>query len=508
MLIVQNGSQVEPLNHIQGLDVNQEVKGAYTASFTSFNYPNNPGYGLLEEESIVFVEDQEFRVKQFEEVRNSKRIVAIHTFYDLADQRQDSIYGGTRTFNEFATFVLQGTGWTFSSTVSGSRFIENFGENNIIVLINALCAVYECEYEIRANKHVHFASQIGPDNDAQYRYGHNVKALSKKVDTTNLKTYIEGYGANGLFVSYTSPFAGDPRIGIRKADPIRDDRFTQSDSMLEHLKRELKDVPESFFELDSVELTNKELGERVWLIYEPLGIEFQTRILKQTKSIRNGKLVTTKVVLGNTLPKSTTDILISQKVEIDENKKEYRSKFTQTNELIHLSVEAINESIATIELRADSIVLSVTGLDTRMGQAESSISIQAGQISSKVSQTDYNGNTIASLINQSATTIDIQASKINLIGAVSVLSDISGNLGTITTGDINIFDEIRVGGGIHMRSSAFKVLRMGADPIDYGSISVNQGQMTIDAGNTIGFTSPVNFNNVNVSGLNVTAKWG
>lgn len=281
MLIIQNGSKVEPLNHIQGLEVNPEVNGAYTASFTSFNYPNNPGYALLEEESIVIVEDQKFRVKQLEENRHSKRIVAVHTFYDLADQRQDLIYGGTRTCNEFATFVLNGTGWTFSSTVSGSRLIANFGENNIIVLINALCTVYECEYEIRVNKHVHFAPQIGPDNDAQYRYGHNVKALSKKGDTSNLKTYIEGYGAGGLFVSYTSPLASNPNIGIRKADPVRDDRFTQADSMLEHLKRELTDEIEVYFELDSVELTNKELGERVWLIYEPLGIEFQTRILKQ-----------------------------------------------------------------------------------------------------------------------------------------------------------------------------------------------------------------------------------
>lgn len=65
MLIVQNSTKVEPLNQIQNLEVNQEVNGAYTASFTSFNYPNNPGYGLLEEESIVFVDDQDFRVKQF-----------------------------------------------------------------------------------------------------------------------------------------------------------------------------------------------------------------------------------------------------------------------------------------------------------------------------------------------------------------------------------------------------------------------------------------------------------
>lgn len=437
MLIVKNGSQVEPLNHTQSLEVNQEVNGAYTASFASFNYPNNPGYSLLEEESFVIVDEQEFRVKQFEEVRNIKRIVAVNTFYDLADQRQDSIYGGTRTFNEFATFVFKNTAWTFSSTVSGSRLIANFGENNIIVLINALCTVYECEYEIRANKHIHFAPKIGGDNDAQYRYGHNVKALSKKVDTTNLKTYIEGYGANGLFVSYTSPLASDLRIGIRKADPVRDDRFTQTDSMLEHLKRELNDSPEAYFELDSVELTNKELGERVWLIYEPLGIEFQTRILKQTKTIRNGKLVTTKVILGNTLPKSTTDILISQKIEIDENRKEYRSRIEQTNDRILLEVEAVNSSIATLEIKADNISLSVTQLDGRLGNAESSINIQAGQIQSKVSYSEYNGQTVSSMITQDAYAISLMAQNLKLQGLVSITS--LNNPGEVIIDSGNIF---------------------------------------------------------------------
>jgi len=90
------------------------------------------------------------------------------------------------------------------------------------------------------------------------------------------------------------------------------------------------------------------------------------------------------------VPRSLSDILTSTKIDVDVNKKQSQSSFEQTNE----------------------------------------------QISLKVSETDYNGNTIASLINQTATTIDIQASKINLVGAVTVLSDITGNLGTITAGTI------------------------------------------------------------------------
>jgi phage minor structural protein len=416
VLIVTQNNQSEMLNQIKGFEMDEEVNGSFTVKFTTFSMENNPGYELLKEESVINIDGYDFRVKQLRTTRNRKDVTAISTFFDLTGNRQEEIYGGTHTFSEFAAYVLNGTGWSFSSTVTESRLIANFGTDNVIKLVQALCAVYECEYKIMPNNHVVFSKQIGGDYDAQYRYGHNVQALSESVDTTNLRTQITGYGAEGLVVTYTSPNAS--RIIV--ADPITDDRYTQSESMLEHLKRELIDYPEATFEMDSVELTNKELGERVWLIYEPMNLEFQTRVLSKKSVIRGDKLVTESVVLGNTIPKTLGDILTSQKVEIDENRKETRSKFEQTNDRITLEVEAVNESIATIELRADTIELSVTDISGRLGSAESSISIQAGQIESKVSQTDFNGNTIASLINQTATTITLDVTRINMLGITNV----------------------------------------------------------------------------------------
>lgn len=65
---------------------------------------------------------------------------------------------------------------------------------------------------------------------------------------------------------------------------------------------------------------------------------------------------------------------------------------------------------------------NLTALTTRVTDAESSITQHSDAIALKVSQSDYNGNTIASLINQTATTITISASKINLTGAVTISS--------------------------------------------------------------------------------------
>lgn len=74
----------------------------------------------------------------------------------------------------------------------------------------------------------------------------------------------------------------------------------------------------------------------------------------------------------------------------------------------------------------------IGGLSARMASAESSITQNATEIASKVSTTDYNGNTIASLINQTSTTITIDAQHINLNGAVT-FSDLNSNL----QGEIN-----------------------------------------------------------------------
>ena len=81
---------------------------------------------------------------------------------------------------------------------------------------------------------------------------------------------------------------------------------------------------------------------------------------------------------------------------------------------------AIDGANAKIELKASAS--DVTALANRVTTAEIAIDAQAGQISSKVSQTDYTGSTIASLINQSATTVKIQAQHINLEGAVTISS--------------------------------------------------------------------------------------
>lgn len=101
---------------------------------------------------------------------------------------------------------------------------------------------------------------------------------------------------------------------------------------------------------------------------------------------------------------------------------------------------------AAIVLKADALV--VDNMGGRLNSAELNINAISGSISSMVSKTDFNGNTIASLIAQSAEAIDVISQNINLVGAVNVLSDITGNLGTITSGTILIDTNATVGNNL------------------------------------------------------------
>lgn len=90
-----------------------------------------------------------------------------------------------------------------------------------------------------------------------------------------------------------------------------------------------------------------------------------------------------------------------------------------------VTMTQLSQTSASIEARAAATYATINtanGLATRLSTAESNISINATSIESKVSLTDYTGATIASKINQSATSVVIQAAHISLAGKTIALT--------------------------------------------------------------------------------------
>lgn len=76
----------------------------------------------------------------------------------------------------------------------------------------------------------------------------------------------------------------------------------------------------------------------------------------------------------------------------------------------------IKETDKKINLHAESI----TSMGNRVSRAESDISMNAKEIELRVKDEDLDGNEVVSRINQTSTTVTIEASKINLVGKVTI----------------------------------------------------------------------------------------
>lgn len=109
-------------------------------------------------------------------------------------------------------------------------------------------------------------------------------------------------------------------------------------------------------------------------------------------------------------------------------------KIFEVNESISTLSSELTQTASEIRAEVSAVQTDVGDLETRVTSAEAAIVVNANNISSKVSQTDYNGATIASLINQSASTVTIQAQHIKLEGAITANQTFSiDNSGFMTT---------------------------------------------------------------------------
>lgn len=466
-----------PINNYKSLILNKEVSGGFMLSFTSFSLGNEQAYKQLKEEAIIKLGGYDFRIKQIKSNQFSKEIVAVSTFFDLGGKRTTEIYGGTKKISQFLQWTFKDLDWTYSmdSDIDDiSILVPNYGNDNYLKLIQGFCKIAELEFEIKPNNHVHFAKKIGVDNNAQYRYGHNIKALDVQVDTTNLATQIIGHGANGLHVTYTSPNV--EKFGIIQAEPISDERFTIADNLVEYIKSQLKDEPEIAITLDTIELLDKELGESVWLIYEPLDITIKSRILSQTKTIKNGQLKTSSVVIGNVKPQTSTDLLAQQKIEIDENKKQTMSYFEQTNDRISLIIEEtdgkLEDTKTEFEITAGQIRSEVSknyiDLNGKINSTYSSITQLSNEIGLKVNSSD-----LSSEIKLELGRATIQADQINFQGKVFGSSD-AQFLGKVSAERI-IGNEIN---GVKIRtSSSWRHIHLEEQVLNFNDLDVTKMQL-------------------------------
>ena len=232
----------------------------------------------------------------------SVEIKSVPLFFDTFDtERIYEEYNEHMTAMRCFTLIFEDSGYNFV-LVDSFDAIEwqglGGGETRLEMFKRALNR-YGAEFRISGNT-VYLHKQVGRDTQFQYRHRLNASNIVQENDATAMWTYAKGYGdfeegdeeggggwenAN-LIREYTSPLANIPQIGIRHAPPIKDGRVKIA-SVMDKALKELVDeslkisVTADIHDLrrQGYPLAQPELGDRVFLIDERIGLDEEVRVV-------------------------------------------------------------------------------------------------------------------------------------------------------------------------------------------------------------------------------------
>ncbi|HDR7225108.1 TPA: phage tail protein [Bacillus toyonensis] len=289
----------------------RRVNGEKGISFLLYpTEENTHSFPLVQEESKIEFDGEIYIVKHLAERtigdKFYKRAECIHEFYvNMLNKQQYKVHNGSMTFRDAVDFVFEGTG--YQTAIIDQFYAEDFqefGKENRLALLKKILERYKAEISVRGNL-ASFKERIGEDTDFQFRYNYNIKTFERDTDTKPLATYIRGYGKDGLEREYTSPNVH--KFGLNEADSIDDERYTTIEGLDKALKENLQDTPVVSMTIDFIDLRKAGYpynvpneGDRVLLIYEPMDIDIETRIM-EIEEVFNAKLepIACRVTLAN-----------------------------------------------------------------------------------------------------------------------------------------------------------------------------------------------------------------
>ncbi|PEF04998.1 hypothetical protein COM97_18700 [Bacillus thuringiensis] len=347
---------------------------------------NEHAYSLIYNQNIFIYEDDEYIIKNFNERTIGNKVVrtckAIHRmFEDLTDNHIYDQISGTFRLDKMLEFALKGTGYRiviYNNQLPLSVEVENFGNENSLALFKSILAKFGAEFEVVGNE-ITVMKEIGTYTDEQFRYYFNIKDPSQDIDTTSFATYIRGYGKpneeDGSYVvtaEYTSPLA---RVyGIKHAKPVRDERYTDYNSLKDRIIRELHDSIDISVQLTAIEA--EELGwqyiskgDYVWCIIDPFDLDVRIRVVEvEDFSNKNKSSIYT---LGQ-IRRKASDIMVDLKASQQAVKKD----IGDTKVTVIQTQQAVTKAVE----KFDTTTIDVTEMKSTIKQTNKTVNEQGGEI--------------------------------------------------------------------------------------------------------------------------------
>jgi phage minor structural protein len=368
LIVTDLNGQSELLTDYKNLRRKRRVNGEHSLSFLLVETDGNThSFNLAKEESIIELDGQEYRIKKAVRKPIGKRIVkqieAHHVLFDLIDNRIYTKTTGSKTIQQALDFALAGSGFTYSVIDAfGSADLGEFGDDNSLALLNVICDTFNAEVD-ENNRHLTFRTQVGTDAGVQIRRGYNLKTIEESVNSSNLSTYIKGYGKeneDGTYAvqaEYTSPNAAV--FGIRHADPIQDSKYTSVADLTARLQKSLIDTPEVSITLTFADLKKAGYpfdtigkGDVVYVIDEILGIDYPARVLEIEDSPDETDPSGMSITVSN-YKKDIRDYV----ADFEKVRKEFKGivnesgkvRYNVLDEAVKIATEALTNSLTELE---------------------------------------------------------------------------------------------------------------------------------------------------------------
>ncbi|OFQ11073.1 hypothetical protein HMPREF2953_03760 [Staphylococcus sp. HMSC072E01] len=294
---------------------------------------------------IILFENKEYRIISSKQqgLGNKYTISVTAVLYILDYLNTHRVYeriDASLTTKEAFDIVFNDTPYTYITvdTAYSERF-EGIGEGETkLEIFKTFIDRYGYEMKI-VDKVVYLYNQIGSDANFEYRHKVNTQDIEKEVDASEMYTYMRGYGdyreedgeeetttettnsetSSGyrktdvkviendneedvtkkakLKREYTSPLAAI--IGIREGPPIMNANITKQETMDKKLKEAVESSVNISFTADIYDMSrhgyrfqHAELGDRVFLVDERIGLDTEIRVVKIDREINNEGYVT------------------------------------------------------------------------------------------------------------------------------------------------------------------------------------------------------------------------
>lgn len=294
---------------------------------------------------VILFENKEYRIISSKQqgLGNKYTISVTAVLYILDYLNTHRVYeriDASLTTKEAFDIVFNDTPYTYITvdTAYSERF-EGIGEGETkLEIFKTFIDRYGYEMKI-VDKVVYLYNQIGNDANFEYRHKVNTQDIEKEVDASEMYTYMRGYGdyreeggeeetttettnsetSSGyqktsvkviendneedvtkkakLKREYTSPLAAI--IGIREGPPIMNANITKQETMDKKLKEAVESSVNISFTADIYDMSrhgyrfqHAELGDRVFLVDERIGLDTEIRVVKIDREINNEGYVT------------------------------------------------------------------------------------------------------------------------------------------------------------------------------------------------------------------------